>query len=183
MSCVERISTLETEVKRLAESNRSLIKLLKHSGVEVPGNLCVEMQSETSELSEQDATASTDLGFELIKKEESRRTKTPEEQKTEVVERMKELEIKWQVEAEENQRLKAEVQELRDLVEVQTSVGDMENSCDEGSIDDYKKALSAMKRQVKHFDDDATKLKEHSKDQSRQILKYRQQAEVTEVRD
>ena len=188
LSHVERISTLESEMKRLKEVNEALIIHLKHNGVEVPENLCIEMQGEFSEESEQHATANGDLGIESAEREEERREndseiKTPGEQNTKLVERAKVLEIKWLVEAEENQRLKAEVKELRDFLDVQSSVGDLESSNEEGRIDDYKKALSAMKRQVKHFDDDATKLREHSKDQSRQILKYRQQAEMTEVRN
>lgn len=105
--------------------------------------------------------------------------KSLEEQKRDRCEQAKQFEIDFQVEAEENQLLRAENEVLRN----QLDSGFDAELCDEGTNEagSHRKVVSGMKAQIKDLNDDVLKLRNHSKEQSRQILKYKQQVEVSEV--
>ena len=51
----------------------------------------------------------------------------------------------------------------------------------DGKSEDLKGTQSGLEAQVKVLNEDVKKLRDHSKEQSRQVLKYKQQAEVSTV--
>lgn len=107
-----------------------------------------------------------------------------EDEKQDQCEQAKQFEIDYRVEVEENELLRAE----NDTLKNQLDSGLVVCLADEGvdntaaaEIDDPKRVISGLKARVKDLNEDINKLRDHSKQQSRQILKYKQQVEVTEV--
>ena len=108
--------------------------------------------------------------------------KTLEKQIADLSEQAKLFEIEYCVEGEENKTLKCEIERLRHRLDTQTSVSFLEDTnSEEETIANYKRALTTLKKQIDDLNNDTTKLRGHSKEQSRQILKLRQQAEMTGV--
>ena len=107
-----------------------------------------------------------------------------EEQQQGDREQAKQFERDYRVEAEENHMLRTENQELRDQLDSGFGVcSDDESAVEHGILGDdkVKKVVTGLKARVKGLNDDVMRLREHSKEQSRQILKYKQQEEVSHV--
>ena len=190
-SSMKKISKLEKQLKEARQENELLMEQLgQHGGTKSAGsNLSKDQQSQQSE---QQVTES--LVFELTEKEEEirilrekcdnryKRIKTLEKQNANLDEQAKGFEVDYHVEVEENQVLKTEIEKLRHQLEALSSVDYTEDTnSDEETITNYKKAYTALKKQVHDLSNDIAKLRDHSKEQSRQILKLRQQTEMTEV--
>ena len=183
-----RISKLEKKLKQANESNNnSVISRCEESNGELPQ--CV---SDATERMTYEQQTSENLAFELSEKDEEirilkercdaryQRIKTLEQEKADLSEQAKLFEIDYRVEDEENISLKAKLAEMNVHLDHLSSITDYEENDDERTRD-FKKALSILKKQVKVLNDDLAKLRDHSKDQSKQILTLRQQAEVTTV--
>ena len=117
-----------------------------------------------------------------LKEQNSKRMRQLEDEKQSQYEQAKLFEIDYRVEAEENEVLRAE----NDILKHQLDSGLVVSLDDEGDdnadeIDDLKRVISGLKARVRDLDEDRNKLRDHSKEQSRQILKYKQQVEVSEV--
>ena len=111
-----------------------------------------------------------------LREESDQRIKLLEEH----CEQAKKFEIDFRVEAEENQELRAENEELRNRLD---SGFDAEfgGECDEDTTYSHGRIVSGMTARIKDLNEDVLKLRNHCKEQSRQILKYKQQVEVSEV--
>jgi regulator of replication initiation timing len=108
--------------------------------------------------------------------------KALEKQTTDLNDQVKHFESEYCVEVEENKALKVENERLRHQLAAETSASCLEDtSSEEETIANYKKALISLKNQIDDLNDNLAKLRDHSKEQSRQILKLRQQAEMIEV--
>lgn len=110
--------------------------------------------------------------------------KALEKQTTDLNEQVKHFQSEYCVEVEDNKAFKAETERLRRQLAAQTSFSCLEDTnrgSEEETIANYKEALTSLKNQIDDLNDDLTKLRDHSKEQSRQILKLRQQAEMIEV--
>ena len=108
--------------------------------------------------------------------------KALEKQTTDLNEQVKHFQCEHYVEVEDNKALKVETERLRRQLAAQTSVSCLEDTnSEEEAIANYKEALTSLKNQIDDLNDDLTKLRDHAKEQSRQILKLRQQAEMIEV--
>ena len=108
--------------------------------------------------------------------------KTLEKQTTDLSEQVKHFESEYCVEVEENKVLKLENERLRNQLDALTSVSCLEDAnSEEETIKNYKKALTSLKNQIDALNDDLMKLRDHSKEQSRQIQTLRQQTEAIEV--
>ena len=95
---------------------------------------------------------------------------------------MKHFEIDFHVEVEENKVLKSEIESLKHTLETLSSEECIEDTnSDEETIANYRKVLSCLKKQVDALNNDVVKLSDHSKVQSRLILKLKQQSEMTKV--
>ena len=187
---MRRISKLEKKLKQVKESNNnSLISRCEESNGELPQ--CV---SDATERMTYEQQTSENLAFELNEKDEEirilkercdaryQRIKTLEQEKADLSEQAKQFEIDYRVEDEENVSLKAKLAEMNVHLDHLSSITDYEeNDLDDERTRDFKKALSILKNQVKVLNDDLAKLRDHSKDQSKQILTLRQQVEVTTV--
>ena len=80
--------------------------------------------------------------------------------------------------------LKSEIENLKRQVESLSSEECIEDaSSDEQTISNYKRVLTALRKQVGDLNDDLEKMRDHSKEQSRIILRLRQQTEMTGVRN
>ena len=91
-------------------------------------------------------------------------------------------EIEYHVEVQENEILRAENETLKHQLDSGLVVClDEEGDDNMGEIDNFKRAVSGLKARVKELNEDVNKLRDHSKEQSRQILKYKQQVEVSTV--
>ena len=116
-----------------------------------------------------------------LKEEHSRRLQQMrqlEDEKQSQNEQAKLVEIEYHVEMEQNEKLRAENDTLKDQLD-----SGLVASLDEEDedIDVLKRKVSGLKARVKDQNDDINKLRDHSKEQSRQVLKYKQQVEVSEV--
>ena len=97
-------------------------------------------------------------------------------------EQAKQFEVDYRVEVQENEMLRAENETLKNQLDSGLVVClDDEGDEDTGEVDDFKRVVSGFKARVKELNEDVNKLREHSKEQSRQILKYKQQVEVFTV--
>ena len=185
---MRRISKLEKKLKQAKECNNNSV-ICEESNGEVPQ--CV---SDATERMTYEQQTSENLAFELSEKDEEirilkercdaryQRIKTLEQEKVDLSEQAKQFEIDYRVEDEENISLKAKLAEMNVHLDHLSSITDYEeNDLDDERTRDFKKALSILKNQVKVLNDDLAKLRDHSKDQSKQILTLRQQAEVTTV--
>ena len=149
--------------------------------------LC-QLQSDLDKLHEHQV--GENLAFELTEKDEEikvlkercdtryQRIKTLEQQTIDLGKQAKQFEIDYRLEVES---LRSEIENLKCQLDTQTSVTDLDKDDVERGNTEYRKALSVMKSQVKSLNEDIEKLRKHSKDQSHQILNYRQQAEMSEV--
>ena len=106
----------------------------------------------------------------------AQRIKSLEEQNTHLAEQVKHFEIDCHVEVEENKVLKSEIETLKHKLSSEEYIED--TNSDEETIANYRMVLSGLKKQL---DDDVVKLRDHSKQQSRQILLLKQQSEMTKV--
>ena len=116
-----------------------------------------------------------------LKEEHSKRLQEMrqlEDEKQNQNEQAKLVEIEYHVEMEQNEKLRAENDTLKDQLD-----SGLVASLDEEDedIDVLKRKVSGLKARVKDQNDDINKLRDHSKEQSRQVLKYKQQVEVSEV--
>ena len=84
-------------------------------------------------------------------------------------EQAKPYEIEYQTEREENDRLKAEIKQLQQRFET-LSVKDEE-----------VETVEFLQGRIRQLNEDLATLREHSKKQSHQVLRLRQQAELTQV--
>ena len=81
--------------------------------------------------------------------------------------------------------LESEIKKLEHRLEATSELAELSDK--EGVQDisgegvNHESLITSLKVRIKDLKDDVSKLREHSKDQSRQILVYRQQAEKTEV--
>ena len=187
---MRRISKLEKKLKQAKESNNnSLISRCEESNGELPQ--CVSNAIERMTYEQQ---TSENVAFEFSEKDEEimilkercdaryQRIKTLEQEKADLSEQAKQFEIDYRVEDEENISLKAKLAEMNVHLDHLSSITDSEeNDVDDERTRDFKKALSILKNQVKVLNDDLAKLRDHSKDQSKQILTLRQQVEMTTV--
>ena len=187
---MRRITKLEKKLKQAKESNNnSLISRCEESNGEVPQ--CV---SDATERMVYEQRTSENVAFELSEKDEEirilkercdaryQRIKTLEQEKADLSEQAKQFEIDYRVEDEEKKSVKAKLAEMNVHLDHLSSITDYEeNDLDDERTRDFKKALSMLKNQVKVLNDNLAKLRDHSKDQSKQILTLRQQAEVTTV--
>lgn len=108
--------------------------------------------------------------------------KALEKQTADLSEQVKHFQCEHYVEMEDNKALKVEIERLRRQLADQTSISCLEDTnSEEETIANYKEALTSLKNQIDDRNDDLTKLRDHSKEQSRQILKLKQQAEMIEV--
>ena len=108
--------------------------------------------------------------------------KALEKQIADLSEQVKHFQCEHCVEVEVNKTLTAETERLRCQLANQTSISCLEDTnSEEETITNYKEALTSLKNQIDDLNDDLTKLRDHSKEQSRQILKLKQQAEMIEV--
>ena len=97
-------------------------------------------------------------------------------------EQAKQFEIDYHVEVQENEVLRAENETLKHQLDSGLVVClDGEGDDNAGEIDDFKRVVSSLKARVNELNEDVNKLRDHSKEQSRQILKYKQQVEVSTV--
>lgn len=90
----------------------------------------------------------------------------------------------YHVEVEQNEALRAENENLQhqpDSGLVVSLEGEEDDIIITGDIDDLRGEISRLRARVKEQNADLTKLSDHSKEQSRQVLKYKQQVEATEV--
>ena len=187
---MRRITKLEKKLKQAKESNNnSLISRCEESNGELPQ--CV---SDATERMTYEQQTSENVAFELSEKDEEirilkercdaryQRIKTLEQEKADLSEQAKQFEINYRVEDEENKSLKAKLAEMNVHLDHLSSITDYEeNDLDDERTRDFRKAISILKNQVKVLNDDLAKLRDHSKDQSKQILTLRQQVEVTTV--
>ena len=152
--------------------------------------LC-QLQSDLDKLHEHQV--GENLAFGLTEKDEEikvlkercdtryQRIKTLEQQTIDLAKQAKQFEIDYRVEVEENQSLHSDIEKLKHQLDTQTSVTDLDEDDVDREITEYRKALSVLKSQVKSLNEDIETLRKHSKDQSHQILNYRQQAEMSEA--
>lgn len=103
-----------------------------------------------------------------------------EEQKQDHCMQAMQFEIDFRVEAEENQKLRTENEALRNQLDSGFDV-EFDGECDEDTTGSHGKIASGMIARIKDLSEDVLKLRNHCKEQSRQILKYKQQVEVSEV--
>lgn len=197
-SSIKKISKLENQLKESRQENETLRKQIGRRDHGAPLKFTLDDFSKESfavhsvlqsEFKEQQVVEK--FTFDLAEKDEEirilkekcesrhQRIKSLEKQTDDLGQQAKHYEIVYRVEEEENQALKSEIEKLRHRLDALSSVE--ESDFEEQTITDYRKALSALKRQVASVSDDLAKLRDHSKEQSRQILMFRQQTEMTEV--
>ena len=104
-----------------------------------------------------------------------------EDEKQDQREQAKQFEIDYRVEFEENELLRAENDTLKHQLDSGLECLVDEGDDITGDTGDPKRVISGLKARVKDLNEDVNKLRDHSKQQSRQILKYKQQVEVSEV--
>ena len=181
---MKKISLLERQLKEARKQNQSLIEQL--GGVQCAhGHLSKDQQTEQQ--------ISENLVFEkeeqikcLKGKCEARdqQIKSLGTKNAHLTEKARYFEIDCYVEVEENQVLKSEIENLKRQLEALSSKECIEDaSSDERTISNYKRVLTLLRKQVGDLNDDLEKTRDHSKEQSRQILRLRQQTEMTGVRN
>ena len=96
-------------------------------------------------------------------------------------EQAKYLEVEYQTEKNDNEQLRAENKRLQQQLDTPL-VTETELSAlpSEGESHD-KVTIGRLQARIKQLADDVSKLREHSKGQSRQILRLRQQTEISKV--
>lgn len=135
--------------------------------------------------------------FELTEKDEEirvlkercetrhQRIKCLEQQKRDVSEQAKKFEIDYRATLEEKQLLESEIKKLDHRLEARSNLAELSDKDGVQDINgegvNHEGVITNFKVRIKELNDDVSKLREHSKEQSRQILVYRQQAEMTEV--
>ena len=185
----KKISQLERELKRARRQNESLMEQLQvqhggvrstHSDLSKDLHLLQGEQQVSEKLVPEEEEGTKDLREKCEAR--AQRIKSLEKQNTDLAEQVKNFEIDCHVEVEENEVLKSEIESLKHKLETLSSEECIEGTnSDEETIASYRKVLTCLKKQVDDLNDDMVKLRDHSKKQSRQILKLKQQSEMTEV--
>ena len=101
----------------------------------------------------------------------------------EIREQAEQVEVKYQVEREEKERLNSEVNHLQQQFKSLLAVH-VDEKAEAHSSDDKIQSnaiIGRLQGRIKQLNEDLTSLREHSKTQSRQIIVLRQKAELTEV--
>ena len=96
----------------------------------------------------------------------------------EIRKQAEQVEVKYQVEREEKERLNSQVKHLQEQFKSLLAVHVDEKAeahCSDGNV------IGRLQARIKQLNEDLTSLREHSKTQSRQIIVFRQKAELTEV--
>ena len=91
------------------------------------------------------------------------------------------VEVKYQVEREEKERLNSQVKHLQEQFKsllARDEKGELQ--CSDDKIQSNA-VIGRLQGRIKQLNEDLTSLREHSKTQSRQIIVLRQKAELTEV--
>ena len=104
-----------------------------------------------------------------------------EAQNQNLIEKANKLEIDFRTKAEENESLR---QQLEGLKHEESTLCDGDSDAADGNGEEQSNphsVLVTLRLQIKQLNDDVTRMKEHSREQSRQILEYRQQADMTKV--
>ena len=192
LSSIKRLSKLENELVEMKKLNQSLMEQVKDYEAKVTGevgkdcstknfDLC-QLRTELDKLREQHDNKN--LPFEQTDKDEKikslkercddsyQQIKTLEQEKADLGGQAKQFESVYHLQVEENQSLRFEIKKLKHQLNAQTSVIDSDLDDKEGRTIDYKKVLSSLRSQVKSLKDDIAKLRDHSEDQSHQLLKY-----------
>ena len=104
-----------------------------------------------------------------------------EEKIEEIRVQAEQVEVKYQVEREEKERLNSEVNHLQEQFKsllARDEKGEVQSSDDtiQSNV-----IIGRLQRRIKQLNEDLTSLREHSKTQSRQMIVFRQKAELTEV--
>ena len=96
-----------------------------------------------------------------------------------ISEQVKRFEIQYRTEKEYSQRLRVEIEQLQQQLDVapQAEVDDKGSHDDEGGA----RTIARLQSRIKQLIEDVNKLKEHSLEQSRAVLNLRQQAEMSKV--
>jgi DNA repair exonuclease SbcCD ATPase subunit len=181
-SSMKKISQLERQLKEARQQNESLMEQL--GGAQ-------STHSHASKYRHTEHQISGDLVFEKDDEEikekcgaRDQRIKSLEKQNADLTKQVKQFEIDCHIEVEENQVLKSEIENLKRQLEALSSEECIEDdSSDEQMTTNYKKVLTVLRKQVGDLSDDLEKIRDHSREQSRQILMLRQQTEMTGVRN
>ena len=138
--------------------------------------------------------------FELSEKEEEIRTlkeryesrhqriKCLEEQKSELSVQAKTFEVDYLAELEQNKLLQKEIEQLKHQLATTSLVASEATDYQDCSVEDdrcrciHMSVIASLRAQLKELNEDIVRVREHTKEQSQQILVYRQQAEMSEVR-
>ena len=99
----------------------------------------------------------------------------------ELAEHAKHFEVEYRTERDDNERLQAENEQLQQQLD---TILVTETKLDALPVEDgghNKVTIGRLQVRIKQLNEDVTKLREHSKGQSRQILRLRQQTEITKV--
>lgn len=109
------------------------------------------------------------------------RSSGSEEKIKELSEQAKYFEVEYRTEKDDNEKLRAENKQLRQQLNTfpisETKLAALPSE-DEGQ---NKVTIGCLQARIKQLNEDVCKLRDHSKDQSRQILRLRQQTEITKV--
>ena len=99
----------------------------------------------------------------------------------EIRKQAEQVEVKYQVEREEKERLNSEVKHLQEQFKSLLARDEKgEVQCSDDKIQSNI-VIGRLQGQIKQLNEDLTSLREHSKTQSRQIIVLRLKAELTEV--
>ena len=187
---MKKISQLERQLNEARQRNDSLVKQLQgyHGDFQ-------SADSDTSKdlpllLSEQ---VSENFIFEKEEEEiirelrvkceaRSQQIKSLEMKNADLIKQAKHCETNYHIEVEENLTLKSEIKKLKHNLDTLSSEEYIEDTnSEEEKKANYKRVLGVLRKQVDDLSDDLVKVRDHSKEQSRQILNLRQQTEMTEV--
>lgn len=183
---MKKISQLERQLNEARQRNNLLVKRLQgHHG---------DFQSADSDMSKNlHLLLSEQVNFEKEEEEiirelkvkceaRSQQIKSLEMKNADLIKQAKHCETNYHIEVEENLTLKSEIEKLKHDLDTLSSEEYMEDTnSEEETIANYKRVLSVLRKQVDDLSDDLVKVRDHSKEQSRQILNLRQQTEMTEV--
>ena len=110
------------------------------------------------------------------------RVKSLEEQNRQLSEKATKFELCYHTESEENQSLRQTIERFEQQLNHEPTLDDADeiDDCTSDKTVTHKTVV-AQKIQIKQLNEDITKMRGHSKQQSQQIREYRQQAEMTKV--
>ena len=101
---------------------------------------------------------------------------------TEIVnisEQAKHFEIQYHTEREHSQRLRDQIEQLQQQLEV-TPLPEQDDKASSGE-EDSSKVIARLQYRIKMLNDNVSKLQKHSVEQSRAVLHLKQQAEMSQV--